>query len=96
MDSVDKFLERFHENETTTDTFLLSCSYWFAFILFRRFLKEGAKIMYDKSKNHFGTKICGRVYDITGDVTEKYRWIPWEKIDDPLLRERVTKDCIMF
>lgn len=52
--------------------------------------------MYDKSENHFGTKICGRVYDITGDVTEKYRWISWEKIDDPSLRERVTKDCIMF
>jgi hypothetical protein len=52
--------------------------------------------MYDHVENHFGTMICGKVYDITGDVTAKYRWEPWEKLDDELLKARIVRDCIMF
>lgn len=96
MNSVDKFIERFHESETTNDTFQFGCCYWFAYILFRRFLKDGAQIMYDEVDNHFGTKIHGKVYDITGDVTTKFHWIPWEKLNDSLLKERIVRDCIMF
>lgn len=96
MSQVDGFINRFHEYETTDDTFRFGCCYWFAFILYRRFLREGAKIMYDKIENHFGTMVSGRVYDITGDVTTKYRWELWEKLDDDLLKARIVRDCIMF
>ena len=96
MSQVDGFINRFHEHEKTDDTFQFGCCYWFAFILYRRFLREGAKIMYDQIENHFGTMIFGKVYDITGDVTAKYRWEPWEKLDDELLKARIVRDCIMF
>jgi hypothetical protein len=52
--------------------------------------------MYDEAANHFGTRIKGKVYDITGDVTTKYKWVPWESITDSSLRARIVRDCIMF
>lgn len=96
MSKVEGFIKRFHDYEKTDDTFQFGCCYWFAFILYRRFLREGAKIMYDQVENHFGTMVSGKVYDITGDVTGKYDWEPWEKLDDELLKERIIRDCIMF
>lgn len=93
---VDVFISRFHEHKSTEDTFKNGCCYWFAFILYRRFLKDGAKIVYDQVANHFGTLVNGRVYDISGDVTSKYHWEDWDSIDDSLLRDRIKRDCIMF
>lgn len=52
--------------------------------------------MYDEIENHFGTKVNGRVYDITGDVTFKYEWKAWSDVDDELPRSRIIRDCIMF
>lgn len=96
MKDVENFLKRLHSSEYIDEVFTSGCCYWFAAVLFGRFIRDGAIIMYDKTKNHFGTKIKGRVYDITGDVTEKYEWIPWEFITDSSLRERVVRDHIMF
>lgn len=96
MSRVESFIGRFHGYEKADDAFRFGCCYWFAFILYRRFLREGAKIMYDQAENHFGTMVSGRVYDITGDVTGKYEWEPWERLDDELLKERIIRDCIMF
>ena len=93
---IDEFIKRFHEHQTTDETFLNGCCYWFAFILYRRFIRAGSRIMYDQIENHFGTQIQGRVYDITGDVTKLYQWEPWDKLDDDLLKSRITRDCIMF
>lgn len=97
MMDVTQFLKRFHFSEDITDVFSNGCCYWFAKILYDRFaLTHGATIMYDEVINHFGTKINGRVYDITGDVTFKYAWKPWSEVDDELLRARIIRDCIMF
>ena len=94
---VAQFLKRFHFSEDITDVFSNGCCYWFAKILYDRFaLTHGATIMYDEVINHFGTKINGRVYDITGDVTSKYEWKPWADLEDDLLRSRIIRDCIMF
>lgn len=93
---VEKFLLRFHECTDVTETFTGECCYWFAAILFGRFIREGATIMYDEVSNHFGTRIRGVVYDITGDVTHDYKWIPWETITDESHRARIVRDCIMF
>ena len=97
MMDVAQFLKRFHFSEDITDVFSNGCCYWFAKILYDRFaLTHGATIMYDEVINHFGTKINGRVYDITGDVTFKYEWKPWSELGDELLRARIIRDCIMF
>lgn len=94
---VENFLKRFHFSENINDVFISGCCYWFAKILYDRFaLTYGAVIMYDEVENHFGTKIAGRVYDITGDVTLKYEWKAWSDVDDELLRSRIIRDCIMF
>lgn len=94
---VSDFISRFHEHQATKETFLNGCCYWFAFILYRRFLRQGARIMYDQIENHFGTQVNGRVFDISGDVTDAgYDWVPWDEIDDEALRSRIVRDCIMF
>ena len=53
-------------------------------------------VMYASIDNHFGTMICGRVYDITGDVTDKYEWKPWLEFSDEIERQRIIRDCAMF
>lgn len=94
MDDIGTFLQRFRGD--TVAVFTNGCCYWFAMILFRRFIRDGAEIMYDVVANHFGTKINGRVYDITGDITDKYTWTPWNEYEDETHRNRIVRDCIMF
>lgn len=97
MNDVQNFLSRFHSAGDVDTVFITSgCCYWFAAVLFGRFIRDGAEIMYDQALNHFGTKIKGRVYDITGDVTDKYTWEPWSDVNNELLRKRIVRDCIMF
>lgn len=74
--------------------FTCGCCYWFAVILHSRF--PNSVIMYDQIENHFVTQIENRLYDITGDVTDKYKVIPWDSLDDALLKTRIVRDCIMF
>ena len=94
--NVSGFLKRFHSAPTVDEVFTNGCCYWFAYILFRRFLRDGARIMYDEGSNHFGTMIGGRVYDVTGDVTDCYTWKAWDAVADLALRKRVVRDCIDF
>lgn len=90
----DNFINHF-ANQGTIDTFTSGCCYWFAFILHERF--KGSEIMYDPVINHFGTKINGRIYDITGDITDKYNFIVWDEyIEDGLERQRIIDCCIDF
>ncbi|MBP5461999.1 MAG: hypothetical protein J6Y20_07735 [Lachnospiraceae bacterium] len=96
MNDVQNFIKRFHSYDSIDDVFTNGCCYWFAAILFGRFIRDGAEMVYDQVANHFGTRIRGRVYDITGDVTEMYRWESWYEIDDEILRKRVLRDCVMF
>ena len=95
-EKVETFLKRFHAAKDVDEVFVSGCCYWFAAVLFGRFIRDGAAIMYDRAENHFGTKVHGRVYDITGDVTDKYDWITWDSISDPEHRARITRDCILF
>lgn len=71
------------------------CSYWFANILFRRFIFQKAEIMCDIQRNHFGVRINGRVYDIRGDVTCWYSWSEWNYIDE-VTKSKLSKEYIMF
>ncbi len=96
MKEVNDFLNIFHISEDIDEVFASRCCYWYAAILFGRFIRDGATIMYDDVAKHFGTLIKGRVYDITGDVTNTYTWVPWESITDKPQRERIIRDRIMF
>ncbi|RGH18343.1 hypothetical protein DWV75_03840 [Ruminococcus sp. AF12-5] len=40
--------------------------------------------------------IGGKVYDITGDVTENHKWISWLEYSNKQLKEKITKENIMF
>lgn len=93
---IETFLQRFHSYDSVDDVFTRGCCYWFAVILYSRFIRSGSTIMYDEIANHFGTMIGDKVYDITGDVTDHYLWKPWHLIEDPLLKEKIVRDCIMF
>lgn len=73
--------------------------YWFAFILYHRFALEDydVEIMLDPIANHFGCRIGGRmVFDITGEVTDGFKWEPWEEFADTSRKERIISGCIMF
>lgn len=96
MDKVNKFLDRFHKSDDIDTIFTSEACYWFAYILYRRFIRDGATLMFANSDNHFGTKINGKVYDITGEVTRKYDWRPWLEFGDEKEKERIMRDCIMF
>lgn len=96
MEEVNKFLKRFHSSEDIDTIFTSEACYWFAYILYRRFIRNGAVLMYDRINKHFGTKIHDRVYDITGDVTHQYVWASWLEFGDELEKERIMNDCIMF
>lgn len=82
--------------EQVIEAFTMGCCFWFARILEERFEVLGPEIVVDNIVNHFGTRINGRVYDITGDVTESYTWEPWEEFKEPNRARQITKDCILF
>ena len=70
--------------------------YWFAFILHQRFMAYNPRLMIDYDARHFGCEIAGRVYDITGDATDKFTWKPWLECRDAALIKRITEYAIMF
>lgn len=97
MTEINQFINHFHsiaEDDNITDVFTCGCCYWFAHILCTRFKK--AVMMYDPIINHFAARIDGRLYDITGDVTDKYTMIEWENFDDDLEKQRIIDYCIDF
>lgn len=99
MDKVSSFIGRFTRSgkyDQVIEAFTCGCCYWFADILAKRFANDNAEIMYDQVINHFGTQINGRVYDITGDVTDNFCWVPWKDMGDTILVQRIERDCIMF
>lgn len=96
---VEGFISRFTDNGKrleVIDAFTNGCCYWFAVSLLIRFQHENVDIMYAQVDNHFGCLINGAVYDITGDVTDKYNWERWYDLDDGSLVARLYRDCINF
>ena len=96
MKAIDDFLEKFRLSDNIIEVFTCGGGYWFAYILFRRFIRDGAVIVFNKATAHFGTRIGNIVYDITGDVTVEYDWIPWVEMKDDEYKARITKEYVMF
>lgn len=102
-EEVIAFINKFTNNskrQEVIDCFSYGCCYWFAFILDERFWEYSEEyysmIVYDEVDNHWACKIDGRVYDITGDVTEGHNWVPWSTIPqkDIKLYDMLVRDCI--
>ncbi len=96
MNEVSNFIEKFKGTKDVVTVFTSKAHYWFAYILYRRFIRNGAVLMYSSENDYFGTKICGKVYDITGDVTSKCEWKPWLEFKDEIEKERIIRDYIML
>ena len=101
--AVSRFIDRFTQNgkrQEVIDCFTNGCCFWFAYTLHGRFVMETSDviIVYDDIMNHFGCRINGRVYDITGDVTDKYNWRDWIEVyrEDVLRGNRIIRDCVNF
>ena len=95
---VLKFIHDFkmydHSGEVT-DTFTRGYCYWFAHILHSRF--PDSDIMYYAVGNHFACKIEDRIFDITGDITDKNLYFEyWDKYKnfDAEDYARVLRDCV--
>ena len=100
-ETILNFIAEFslHGNrQQVIECFTQGYCYWFAYILQGRFIEffRDTAIMYDDIANHFGCLIDGRIYDITGDVTDKYNWKLWYEayLEDPLRGERIERDCV--
>ena len=99
-----RFINHFTQNgknQGVIDCFTKGCCYWFAEILktrFADFYDEHSEIYYDQIINHFGyyDQYTGRIYDVTGDVTDEYNWINFLELNDELLFNRIFRDCINF
>lgn len=87
------FIENF---KGAKDTFLFGCCYWFSFILNERF---GGTTIYLPVENHYVQQIGDRLYDVSGDVTDKYKgaeimkWSDMQERDSSLYK-RLVRDCI--
>lgn len=98
--TVLDFIHRFTKShdKTLSDVercFTDGCCWWFAHILCERFRGE---MVYDEVDGHFGCEINGRVYDITGDVTDTFRKTYWSVFveREPNLSVRILRRCRDF
>lgn len=96
--TIQRFIKRFAEHGPQVEQcFTSGCCYWFAWILVQRF--PGAEIVYGEVDNHFAARIGGRVYDITGDVTDRASasWKPWKSYEEGSShRAGIVRNCILF
>ena len=93
------FIKNF-QNEGTIKTFTEGCCYWFAHILYSRFIGHHCRpeIFYNEVSGHFATLINGRLYDVTGEITKiDDKWINWHDylISEPSYSQIVIRDCIL-
>lgn len=95
MNNVEQFIRGFQSQESK-QIFLGNCSYWFATILYRRFIRDGAVVMFNKSTERFGTMIQGTIYDITGKIPSQSGWISWLNFQDSDEKQKIIDKYIMF
>ena len=97
-DLVINYIYQFTKHGPRIETcFKYGMCYQFTLILCDRF-GPGARRVYDPILNHFAVEIDGRIYDVTGDITDNkgYRWEYWDvyQYKDSLHTKRIIRDCI--
>ena len=95
---VLNFIEQFrHFGPNIENCFSNSMCWYFTTILRGRFVIEN-QAMYDPIANHFATEIDGRIYDITGDITDnpEYKFEYWGSywLNDLNETALIRRDCI--
>lgn len=98
-ETILSYLNRYTGNGSrgqVIDCFMNECSARLAIDLCQRFYP--AEMMYCKEETHFGAKIGGRVYDITGDVTGKFEWELWSAFAqrEPILATRIHRERVLM
>ena len=69
--------------------------FWFAIILHQRF--KDSSIVYNPELVHFATKINGRVYDISGELSYPSDYVDWEDYRlNSLDSSLIVRDCILL
>lgn len=94
------YIKQFRDFGPDVETlFSRGMCYHFMILLRQRFGSAHCSIMYDQVANHFATLIEGRIYDITGDITDnpEYKWERWSDVkkSDPALAKIIRRDCIL-
>lgn len=89
---IERFIRLF---KGTEKIFTEGLCYWFAYILTSKF---GGNIMYSPLNSHFVSSINERLWDATGDVTEKYVASPlidWNYLMEiePSWSKRIIDGC---
>lgn len=81
MTEVIQFIKKFNfrKENNVKDCFH---SYWFATILFIKFIRYGAEIVVDYKRKIFGVRIRNVVYDMSGEVKGNYNWVLWDSLDE--------------
>lgn len=94
--NVMKFISQANHYDDVITCFTNGMCYWWAQTLQFRFASHEPKIVYDQVANHFGCEIAGKVYDITGEITDKYTWEDFFALEDKdeLLFNRLLRDCV--
>jgi hypothetical protein len=90
------FISKFSRFNGAAVMFTEGMCYWFAHILNAQF---GGEIHYLPIVGHFVAKIEGVIYDITGDVTDKYaqeKSYEWDFLQeyDPKWASNIKRDCV--
>ena len=94
-----RFIDLFHpEEDVMKSTFSEGMCYWFAYILKGRF--PSGKIVYEPVLGHFLFKYSTHLYDISGNVTEKFKGcvlydIEWISQYEPFWYRRILEGCIL-
>ena len=99
QDIILNFIKQFQDfGPQVVNCFSNGMCYHFMCILRKRFGPFCTTPVYDEVANHFATKIDGRIYDITGDITDdpQYKWERWTTVQyrDWCHTERILRDCV--
>lgn len=99
QDVILNFIRQFQDfGPQVVNCFSNGMCYQFMTILRKRFGPFCTTPVYDEVVNHFATEIDGRIYDITGDITDnqEYHWKRWTIVvaEDYKHAERIRRDCI--
>lgn len=97
-DLIEDYIQQFRQFGTdVVDCFSNGMCYQFMVILRKRFGPFCTTPVYDEVMNHFATEIDGRIYDISGDITDnqEYHWKRWTQVaaDDWKHAQRIRRDC---
>ena len=98
-DKVLNYLNKFTdcwEADVVVQLFLNTLRARLALDLCQRF--HPGELMYAERENHFGARIGERVYDILGDMTDRFKWEPWSSFAarEPEKSAKIYREVVLM